>query len=622
MNLANYKIKKPKIETPIFLIQNLLIFLFLFCFILSSVGYASPSMLCDFEAGVNTNGPEGGGTGYFKCRESYDPSPVASPGAVGTNYCIHDHSSSDGSDHTFYIDSSASRTLIEEAHGANRFRIWLKLPVGFSHAPDNNLHWGTYTRDPRIYSNEQGSHYYHYYNLEGSPYWTKIIANTHPNKKVGDKENIVDNPTLPEGWNYYDGFTRFYFEIKGNAGMTGDWDWYLDEAEFYYEAEPENTVSINSIACSYFGEGHFQLNWHGERRASNDHHYEVRYSTSPIINANYSSAQLAPGCSDLTKVVGSYSWVKADFTIPVENGQIYYFAIKDLSSDNPYVTRINYPVGDAGERAPSPEENQPPQVPEENQPPQANAGLNQNVTDNDNNGETVTLDGSGSSDPDGTIRSYLWKEGNTEIATGMKPEVTLAMGTHTITLTVTDDLGAQDDDTVNIVVHDETVVEPMCMYIEAESGTIVSPMVIGNDPNPAASGGKYVYAPSGAGNTNNPANEATYSISIPHDGEYYLWLRMCGPSGSNDAMYIGFNGNFDRVYPAETGEYEWVRVETTHRSGDFSHRLSAGANQINIGHGEELAMADMIFVTDDPDCIPADTADNQMSAPTGLRVIH
>ena len=45
-------------------------------------------------------------------------------------------------------------------------------------------------------------------------------------------------------------------------------------------------------------------------------------------------------------------------------------------------------------------------VPPPNQPPVANAGQNQTV----NSGESVTLDGSGSRDPDGSITSYSWTQ--------------------------------------------------------------------------------------------------------------------------------------------------------------------------------------------------------------------
>ena len=88
-----------------------------------------------------------------------------------------------------------------------------------------------------------------------------------------------------------------------------------------------------------------------------------------------------------------------------------------------------------------------------NQAPTANAGPDQTVTDTDNNGShQVTLNGSGSSDPDGSIASYVWKEGSTQIATGVTPAVTLTVGTHTITLTVTDNGGLTATDTVIVTV--------------------------------------------------------------------------------------------------------------------------------------------------------------------------
>jgi chitodextrinase len=89
-----------------------------------------------------------------------------------------------------------------------------------------------------------------------------------------------------------------------------------------------------------------------------------------------------------------------------------------------------------------------------NQPPSANAGVDQTVTDSDGNGsENVTLDGSASSDADGAIQSYVWREGGSQIATGANPTVTLSVGQHTITLTVTDNGGLTDTDTVTIAVN-------------------------------------------------------------------------------------------------------------------------------------------------------------------------
>jgi hypothetical protein len=88
-----------------------------------------------------------------------------------------------------------------------------------------------------------------------------------------------------------------------------------------------------------------------------------------------------------------------------------------------------------------------------NNAPTANAGADQNVRDPEGDGtQPVTLNGSGSSDPDGTIVNYTWREGPTTIATGVNPTVNFSAGLHTIVLTVTDDDGSTGTDTVIITV--------------------------------------------------------------------------------------------------------------------------------------------------------------------------
>ena len=85
--------------------------------------------------------------------------------------------------------------------------------------------------------------------------------------------------------------------------------------------------------------------------------------------------------------------------------------------------------------------------------PKADAGPDQTLTDSDDSGsEQVTLDGSGSSDPDGNITSYVWTEGGSQIATGVRPTVSLPVGQHIITLQVTDNDGLTDTDTVTVTI--------------------------------------------------------------------------------------------------------------------------------------------------------------------------
>lgn len=92
--------------------------------------------------------------------------------------------------------------------------------------------------------------------------------------------------------------------------------------------------------------------------------------------------------------------------------------------------------------------------------PTANAGADRTITDTDNeDGEDVVLDGSLSTDPDGTITTYRWSEivdGETEVILGTSAaptlQVRLADGEHDVRLLITDNSGNQQSDNVSITV--------------------------------------------------------------------------------------------------------------------------------------------------------------------------
>jgi len=87
--------------------------------------------------------------------------------------------------------------------------------------------------------------------------------------------------------------------------------------------------------------------------------------------------------------------------------------------------------------------------PPSNQPPVADAGGPYSATVN----VPVTLDGSGSVDPDGSIASYAWDFGDGTSGSGVSPSTTYANpGTYTVVLTVTDDLGAAAQATTPVTV--------------------------------------------------------------------------------------------------------------------------------------------------------------------------
>ncbi len=90
-----------------------------------------------------------------------------------------------------------------------------------------------------------------------------------------------------------------------------------------------------------------------------------------------------------------------------------------------------------------------------NHPPVANAGASQTLGCTGQNGTVVTLNGSGSSDPDGDPLTYVWKDaaGNV-VGTSAIAQRTLSSGTYTFTLTVTDTGGLSSTAATQITIQD------------------------------------------------------------------------------------------------------------------------------------------------------------------------
>ena len=185
--------------------------------------------------------------------------------------------------------------------------------------------------------------------------------------------------------------------------------------------------------------------------------------------------------------------------------------------------------------------------------PLAYAGLNQIVEDLDGNGsEAVTLDGSASSDPDGTIDSYQWTVADTLLASGVSPTVNLELGEHHITLTVTDDLGNSASDIVQITVLDNYL--PL-----AHAGSDQTLIDSNND-------GRETVALDGTASTDSDGSVVAYSWSENGNviatgeqvslelalGVHVITLTVTDNDGGvgTDALTIRVNPNFSVSAPA------------------------------------------------------------------------
>ncbi|MBI3014117.1 MAG: SBBP repeat-containing protein [Candidatus Tectomicrobia bacterium] len=108
-----------------------------------------------------------------------------------------------------------------------------------------------------------------------------------------------------------------------------------------------------------------------------------------------------------------------------------------------------------------------------NRDPVADAGPDQTVEGTSPSGARVTLDSSGSSDPDGDVLTYTWIESGNMIGSGKTIAVTLSMGTHVITLTVDDGKDGTASDTVTVKVQDTTA--PLISSVSASPSVLWPP---------------------------------------------------------------------------------------------------------------------------------------------------
>ena len=222
-------------------------------------------------------------------------------------------------------------------------------------------------------------------------------------------------------------------------------------------------------------------------------------------------------------------------------------------------------------------------------------------------GATITISPT-ATDPDGDALTYTysgWMTSNSYTTNYNES------GTHTVTVTVSDGTLTDSQD-VTI-----TVTTEFFQYYEAEDMILVSPMLIGSDTN--ATGGQYINPTTGTDSTS-PQREASLNLTLTETGTYYLWVRIMGPTGLSDALYVGIDATWDRVYPNATNGYEWVKVETSNGSGNYDFNLTQGNHTFQIGHGEINARADTLFLTNDSNEIPISDVDTiQPSTPANFQ---
>jgi len=139
------------------------------------------------------------------------------------------------------------------------------------------------------------------------------------------------------------------------------------------------------------------------------------------------------------------------------------------------------------------------------------------------------------------------------------------------------------------------------VHIEAETGLLYGPLVVGNDEN--ASYEKFIYSPTGDSNpTGDPTKgRAEYSFSITEPGNYVIWGRIYAPSGGEDSFFFVVDSDPDTMlWDIQSPYNEWRWMKFTDRdAGEFNQYLNAGQHSLTVIKREINTRIDKIIITKD-----------------------
>jgi hypothetical protein len=179
---------------------------------------------------------------------------------------------------------------------------------------------------------------------------------------------------------------------------------------------------------------------------------------------------------------------------------------------------------------------------------------------------------------------------------------------------------------------------PYSVYVEAESGTVTSPMFTVLDPN--ASNGVYVraaasdparfqFCPPDYPDSVSSQGRVTLNFNVPTAGNYYMWARVYSQSGGPDpshadSLFLSVDGGPRDVYDVAENQWTparwmWTRVSgrnnTTCGGGGLPSTqvlnpkvfsLTSGAHSISFSARENYTRIDKLFITSDSSEVPTD----------------
>ena len=163
----------------------------------------------------------------------------------------------------------------------------------------------------------------------------------------------------------------------------------------------------------------------------------------------------------------------------------------------------------------------------EEHPPTANAGEDKNVETN----TPITIVGSATDN--GVIVSYKWEENGVELATTASFDYISAIeGNHTLVLTVMDDDGLTDTDTMTVIVHPQDMIPPVA--VAGDDQNIIEGETVNLDASASYDPNGMIVNYEWSENGTVFAKTALFSLAHLSVGEHIIQLKVTDDDGYMD----------------------------------------------------------------------------------------
>ncbi len=227
-----------------------------------------------------------------------------------------------------------------------------------------------------------------------------------------------------------------------------------------------------------------------------------------------------------------------------------------------------------------------------------------------------------STDSDGSVVGWDWDFGDGNTSTNQNPvHVYAAYGTYSVSLTVTDDLGATDNTSQDITLNDPNAggafIESAGMVVmEAENfHTQIdrSGQTWVEDTNYAgfSGAGAMLSDPDNGvifdADIQTTSPELTFDMDISTTGDYIIWVRMMPVASDANSVHVGVDGVIDPLSKGIQTQVlgDWIWLSLARGSNTLEQTISsAGVYTFNLWMREDGTLIDKIVLTTDAGFVP------------------